>query len=67
MRACAKMRCAEVPIVTVSLIYAEREVAIMDLLPEADPNLLDLCEEHLDRMTPPVGWVIRDSRAAVAV
>jgi Protein of unknown function (DUF3499) len=67
MRACAKMRCAETPVVTVSLVYAEREVAIMDLLPEADPNLLDLCREHVDKMTPPVGWVIRESRAAVAV
>jgi hypothetical protein len=61
------MRCDEAPVVTVSLVYAEREVAIMDLLPDPDPNLLDLCGEHVDKMTPPVGWVIRDARSAVAV
>jgi hypothetical protein len=42
---------------TVALLYADRAVVVTDLLPERDPNLLDLCDEHLGRMTPPVGWV----------
>jgi hypothetical protein len=62
MRACAKMRCAHEPIVTVSLVYAERAVVVDDLFAERDPNLLDLCDEHVSRMTPPVGWVVRDRR-----
>jgi hypothetical protein len=49
---------------TVALLYADRAVVVTDLLPERDPNLLDLCDEHLGRMTPPVGWVVRDERAA---
>lgn len=57
------MRCAADPSATVSLRYAEREVVIGELLPERDPNLLDLCDEHVARMTPPVGWVVRDERA----
>lgn len=56
MRTCAKMRCAEPPAVTVTLRYREREVIIGDLLAERDPNLLDLCRHHADRMTPPQGW-----------
>jgi hypothetical protein len=63
MRTCAKMRCDAEPVATVSLRYAEREVAIGDLLAERDRNLLDLCREHVERMTPPVGWTVRDTRA----
>jgi hypothetical protein len=57
------MRCGHEPVVTVSLSYTEREVVVDDLLPERDPNLLDLCREHADRLTPPVGWRVRDRRS----
>lgn len=67
MRTCAKMRCNADPAATVSLRYADREVVIADLIGERDPNLLDLCEEHVSRMTPPVGWTVRDDRASVSV
>jgi hypothetical protein len=67
MRTCAKMRCAAEPVATVSLLYAEREVLIGDLLPERDRNLLDLCREHVERMTPPVGWNVRDLRTDAPV
>ena len=62
MRTCAKMRCDAEPVATVSLRYAEREVAIGDLLAERDRNLLDLCREHVERMTPPVGWTVERPR-----
>lgn len=62
MRSCAKMRCGAEPVATVSLLYAEREVRIETLRAERDPHLLDLCREHIDRMTPPVGWTVRDAR-----
>lgn len=67
MRTCAKMRCGLEPVVTVSLSYGEREVEIADLLPERDPHLLDLCREHTDRLTPPVGWTVRDRRAPTSL
>jgi hypothetical protein len=69
MRACAKIRCGLEPVATVSLSYTERDVVIVDLLPERDPNLLDLCRDHVDRMTPPVGWTVTDRRrpAPIAV
>jgi hypothetical protein len=66
MRTCAKMRCEAEPVATITLGYAEREVVIGALLAERDPNLLDLCREHADRMTPPVGWTVRDTRQAAA-
>ena len=56
------MRCNAEPAATVSLQYADRQVVIGDLSGERDPNLLDLCDEHVARMTPPVGWTVRDER-----
>ncbi|HSL12261.1 MAG TPA: DUF3499 family protein [Actinomycetota bacterium] len=64
MRICAKMRCGTEPVATVTLAYAARQVIVGDLRSERDPNLLDLCREHVDRLTPPVGWSVRDDRAA---
>ena len=61
------MRCGEEPAATVSLNYADREVVVGDLLPERDPNLLDLCDEHVERMTPPVGWTVKDERSNASV
>jgi hypothetical protein len=65
MRTCAKMRCEAEPVATVSLRYNERQVLIGDLVTERDPNLLDLCRDHVDRMTPPVGWTVDDTRVVV--
>lgn len=65
MRTCAKMRCGSEPVATVSLGYEAREVLIADLVPARDRNLLDLCREHVDRMTPPIGWTVRDARTDV--
>jgi hypothetical protein len=59
------MRCGAEPVATVSLAYGEREVRIEALRAERDPHLLDLCREHVDRMTPPVGWTVRDARVPV--
>ena len=67
MRTCAKMRCPAEPVATISLRYDEREVAIGDLLSEPDRNLLDLCRDHVERMTPPVGWAVLDERTDIRV
>jgi hypothetical protein len=61
------MHCNAEPAVSVSLLYADRQVLIGDLVSERDPNLLDLCEEHVSRMTPPVGWTVRDERVSATV
>lgn len=62
MRQCAKMRCEEPAAATVALRYAERVVWIRDLLSRHDPNLLDLCAGHADRLTPPLNWRRLDER-----
>jgi hypothetical protein len=45
--------------------YRERVLWVGDLLPERDPNLLDLCEEHAGRITAPHGWTLRQDRRQV--
>jgi hypothetical protein len=61
------MRCNAEPAATVSLLYTDRQVVIGDLVAERDPNLLDLCGEHVAKMTPPVGWTVRDDRVSAPV
>lgn len=60
------MRCGAEPVATVALLYTAREVVIGDLIVRRDPNVLDLCREHVDRMTPPLGWTVRDGRSLAA-
>ena len=67
MRICAKMRCGAEPVATVSLVYAERRILIGHLLAERDPNLLDLCREHVHRLRPPLGWRVDDARRAASI
>lgn len=62
MRICAKLRCRSKASVTVALRYGDREVLVDELSPDTDPTLVDLCREHADRLTPPIGWRIVDVR-----
>lgn len=66
MRLCAKLRCRSRASATVALRYEDREVLIGGLAPEPNPNLVDLCAEHADRLTPPLGWRISDARPRVS-
>jgi Protein of unknown function (DUF3499) len=67
MRTCAKLRCRADATVTVALRYGNREVVVGVLTPDTDPTLVDLCREHGDRLTPPIGWRIVDVRVPAAV
>lgn len=65
VRPCAKLRCRSRASATVTLRYEDREVVVGELAPEPDPTLVDLCGEHADRLTPPLGWRITDTRSPV--
>jgi hypothetical protein len=60
------MGCQEPPAATIGIRYRARELLVADLLPEQDPNLMDLCERHTGRMTPPFGWTLVDERRTAA-
>jgi hypothetical protein len=65
MRRCVKLRCEEAASSTVAVRYADRTVWVRDLVPQHDPNLLDLCAGHADHLTPPLGWRTVDERRPV--
>ena len=67
MRSCAKKPCGAPPEATVALRYEHKTVVVADLLPQNDPNLMDLCRVHADRLTAMRGWVIEDRRGAVVL
>lgn len=67
MRSCAKRPCGAPPRATIALRYEERVVLVRDLIPDPDPNFMDLCGGHADRLKVMVGWSIRDQRSAVQV
>ncbi|MGH2686146.1 MAG: DUF3499 family protein [Actinomycetota bacterium] len=64
MRDCAKLGCKEPAAATVGLRYAERILWIGELLPQRDPNLIDLCQRHADNLVGPYGWSRIDERAS---
>ena len=65
MRECAKLACKEPASATVALRYRDRQLWIAGLLPERDPNLIDLCAGHADSMVAPYGWDLIDDRGTV--
>lgn len=62
MRTCGKQLCSDPAEATVVLRYGDRLVVVGNLLSDRDPNLLDLCMRHADRLSAPVGWEVRDDR-----
>jgi uncharacterized protein DUF3499 len=67
VRACSKNRCSQPASATVEIRYGPREVVLFDLPGEHDPNHLELCHEHADRLVPPIGWALHDVRGDGAV
>jgi len=65
MRPCAKMRCEEAAAASVAVRYSDRTAIVQPLSSERNPNLLDLCEPHASRLTPPRGWRLLDERPAL--
>ena len=65
VRECAKLACREEAVATVALRYRDRLLWIADLLPERDPNLIDLCVGHANSMVAPYGWELIDDRRPI--
>jgi hypothetical protein len=62
MRMCHKMRCEAEPVAAMSLRYEQREVWIDPVPADRDPGVVELCREHVERVTPPIGWSVHDRR-----
>ena len=66
MRTCSKNGCQSDAAATVTLRYGTKEVEVVDLSRERDPNLLELCGPHADALSVPLGWGLADLRSADA-
>lgn len=66
MRACAKPNCGSEAVATVALRYESKRVLVVDLLPQPDRNLVDLCDTNAGRLKPPLGWDIVDERSVMS-
>jgi hypothetical protein len=62
MRGCAKTGCEEPASVSIGPRYGDRIVVVGDLAVRFDPNLLELCGAHSERLTVPRGWETEDRR-----
>lgn len=47
--------------------YRDRILWVADLIPDRDPNLIDLCDAHADAMIAPYGWELVDDRRPIEV
>ena len=63
-RSCARPGCGNDAVATLSYAYAEGLVVLEDLSPEAHPMVHDLCRQHAEGLRVPLGWDLRDERAA---
>lgn len=48
-----------------ALRYRDRMLWVADLIPERDPNLIDLCVGHANSMVAPYGWDLIDDRRPI--
>jgi hypothetical protein len=67
VRACSRIRCSASATATVVIRYDDLAVHLIDLVQDPDPGLVDLCSDHASRLTPPIGWTLKDLRVASAV
>ena len=66
VRICSKNGCQANAEATVTLRYGPKEVVVVDLERERNPNLLELCGPHADGLSVPLGWELTDLRTADA-
>ncbi len=63
-RLCGRPACPAPASATLSFSYATRTLWLDDL-GEPQPQVIDLCRDHADRLRPPVGWEGLDRRRRV--
>lgn len=55
-RECARAHCARAAVVTMTFSYQEARAVLGGLSAQPIPGALDLCAEHAQKATIPVGW-----------
>lgn len=55
-RRCSRPGCGKPAVATLTYAYAESTAVIGPLAPASEPHSWDLCHEHAERITAPLGW-----------
>lgn len=55
-RRCSRPGCGKPAVATLTYAYAESTAVVGPLAPAAEPHTWDLCEQHAERITAPLGW-----------
>jgi len=59
-RQCSKSSCRREAVATLTYVYSDSMAVVGPLAPTKSPHGFDLCAEHADRLSAPLGWrVIR--------
>ncbi|QGU06621.1 hypothetical protein COCCU_03335 [Corynebacterium occultum] len=55
-RRCSRPGCGKPAVATLTYAYAESTAVVGPLAPAAEPHSWDLCANHAERITAPLGW-----------
>ncbi|MFL6139041.1 MAG: DUF3499 domain-containing protein [Frankiaceae bacterium] len=58
LRRCSRAACGRPAIATLTYVYADSTAVVGPLAAFAEPHCYDLCAEHADRLTAPLGWEV---------
>ncbi|WP_083812519.1 DUF3499 domain-containing protein [Gordonia neofelifaecis] len=65
-RQCCRPGCSRIAVATLTFVYAESTAVIGPLSASDEPHSWDLCSQHADRITVPVGWEMMRSESGFA-
>jgi hypothetical protein len=55
-RRCSRTACTRTAVATLTYVYADSMAVVGPLAAYVEPHSFDLCTEHADRLTAPLGW-----------
>ncbi len=58
VRRCSRTACAQPAVATLTYVYADRAAVVGPLAVHAEPHCYDLCDQHANRLTAPLGWEV---------
>ena len=57
-RRCSRTACLRSAVATLTYVYADQTAVLGPLATFAEPHAYDLCEEHSQRLSAPLGWEV---------
>ena len=57
-RGCSRTACPRAAVATLTYVYADRAAVVGPLAVNAEPHCYDLCAQHAERLTAPLGWEV---------